>query len=241
MKTIAQLALLLFTVYSTGCSVLEAQTRFEIREAHSARSLTLGWEVPLDVLQEIVGPESRPAGKDGKGFLMLFVVSAEHYFLDDSAYNALQMAHIIIPVEGKNTINAPTSLVSKNQAIHAELKAFGFELERGSVEMKVRDQADSLTIDVQLLSRTGNIELSTTFLNNPGPVKHLDSTTVTATHNPNSFFCGPESYVPIQIPTVQIAHTGKNWLTEFGLTRPPDRVWMNDRFVWDFVFTRKGE
>lgn len=217
----------------------DKKTRFEIRKDNPAIGLTLGWALPEAELQRIVGDKFKPVVKDGKGFLMLFIASAKKYYVDDIAYDNLKMAHLIIPVFGNHSINAPLSIVNNHNKIHEILKRYNFKIEAGEVDMISTYKGDSISVNVNIKTTYGKIELNSTFLNQPGALKSIDSTIVSATANPNSFFTGPESYKPINIGLIKINSTGQNWISQFNLPAKPDRVWMNDAFVWDFVFMRK--
>ena len=217
----------------------DKKTRFEIRKDNPAIGLTLGWALPEAELQKIVGDKFKPAVKDGKGFLMLFITTSKKYYLDDVGYDNLKMAHLIIPVVGKYTINAPLSIGNESQKINEVLKHYDFKIETGNVDMVLTYKTDSISLMANIITSKGKIELNSTFLNKAGEIKTIDSTIVSATANPNSFFTGPESYKPINIGAIKIKSTGQNWITQFNLPAKPDRVWMNDAFVWDFVFMRK--
>lgn len=226
-------------IFFQNCTVSKKEVRFEIKKESPAIGLTLGWSLPEVALQKIVGNKFKPFAKDGKGFLMLFIATTPTYYLNDAGYNNLMLAHIVIPVEGKNTINAPLSIVPKNQKINKALQQFGFKMEVGDIKMNMVTKKDSISIGAQIITATGSINFYSTFLNNPGETKKIDHTTVTATNNTNSSFSGPESYKSIGIPSIKIEHSGKNWITQLGLTEPPMRVWLNIDFVWDFMFMKK--
>ena len=217
----------------------DKKTRFEIRKDNPAIGLTLGWALPEAELQKIVGDKFKPAVKDGKGFFMLFITTAKKYYINDLAYDNLKMAHLIIPVVGKYTINAPLSIGNETQKINGVLKYYDFKIETGNVDLVLTHKTDSITLMANIITSKGKIELNSTFLNKLGELKHIDSTIVSATANPNSFFTGPESYKPINIETIKISNVGQNWISQFNLSAKPDRVWMNDAFVWDFIFMRK--
>lgn len=230
---------LVLLVISLGFNQDEKTVRFEIRKDSPASGLTLGWALPESELQTIVGDKFKPAVKDGKGFLMLFIASAEKYYIDEVEFDDLKMAHLIIPVVGNYTINAPLSIVNENKKVHSVLKHYDFEIETGSVDLLVSYKSDSISLKADIITSKGKIELNSTFLNRSGELKSIDSTIVSATAKPSSFFMGSESYKPINIENMEIKSTGQNWISQFNLSAKPDRVWMNDAFVWDFMFIRK--
>lgn len=234
------LFLVLFLI-SSGCSMVKSTVRFEIKKEDPAVGLTLGWILPEEQLQKIVGDQFKPLVKDGNGFLMLFVASSPKYYLADEQLDTMTIAHIVIPLEGTNTINAPLSVVPKEQEISQTLQKYGFKTEFGKIEMNLKTENDSLSVYVKIQTDSGSIIITSTFLNNPGELKNIDSTTVTATNDTTRYFAGPESYVPVQIPSVNIQNSGNNWISKLALTSPPTKVWLNTNFVWDFSFVKSKE
>jgi hypothetical protein len=170
---------------------------------------------------------------------MLFITTAKKYYLDSVAYDNLKMAHILVLTEGDNTLNAPLSIGMEKQNINEILKDYNFKVEIGKVNIDLNYKNDSISLKAHIITTNGKIELSTIFPNIPGELKTMESTIVSATGNPNSFFTGSESYIPINIESIKIKSTGQNWLSQLKLPAKPDRVGMNDAFVWDFMFMKK--
>ena len=217
----------------------DKKTRFEIRKDNPAIGLTLVWSLPEAQLQNIIGDKFKPLVKDGKGILMLFITTAKKYYLDSSAYDNLKMAHILVLTEEKNALNAPLSIGVEKQNLNEVLKRNNFKLEIGKVDMSLNYKNDSISLKAHIITLKGKIELDAIFPNIPGELKTMESTVVSATGNPNNIFTGPESYIPINIESIKINSTGQNWITQLKLPAKPDRVGMNDAFVWDFVFMKK--
>jgi len=91
------------------CSEEESEVRWQIKKENPAYGLTLGYSLPEDHLQEIIGNEFKNRIDDnGNGYLMLFITIAEQYYLDSSTYDNLQIAHILIGTEG--SLNSPLLL-----------------------------------------------------------------------------------------------------------------------------------
>ena len=105
--------------------------------------------------------------------------------------------------------------------------------------MNLNYKNDSISLKAHIITLKGKIELDAIFPNKPGELKTMESTVVSATGNPNNIFTGTESYIPINIESIKINSTGQNWITQLKLPAKPDRVGMNDAFVWDFVFMKK--
>lgn len=217
----------------------ENKVRFEIRKDNPAVGLTLVWSLPEAQLQSIVGDKFKPLVKEGKGILMLFITTAKKYQLDSVTYDNLKMAHILVPTEGAQTINAPLSIAEEKQPISEILKRYDFKIDLGKVDMDLDYKKDSISLKANIITSKGKIELSAIFPNKPGELKTMESTVVSATGNPDNVFTGPESYIPITIESIKINSTGQNWISQLKLPAKPDRVGMNDAFVWNFMFMRK--
>ena len=236
-KTLPIALILLFICL--GFTKDEKKVRFEIRKDNPAIGLTLVWSLPEAQLQNIIGDKFKPLIKDGKGVLMMFITTAKKYYLDSVDYDNLKMAHILVLTEGDNAINAPLSIGVENQNINEILKRYNLKIEIGKVNMDLNYKNDSISLKAHIITSKGKIELSAIFPNKPGELKTMESTVISATGNPNNVFTGPESYVPITIESIKINSTGQNWITQFKLPAKPDRIGMNDSFVWNFVFMKR--
>ncbi|MDI1354154.1 MAG: hypothetical protein PSX36_04510 [bacterium] len=239
MKSRIQPIVIALLFISLGFIKDEKKVRFEIRKDNPAIGLTLVWSLPEVQLQSIIGDKFKPFVKDGKGVLMLFITTAKKYYLDSVGYDNLKMAHILVLTEGKNALNAPLSIGVEKQNLNEVLKRNNFKLEIGKVDMNLNYKNDSISLKAHIITLKGKIELDAIFPNKPGELKTIESTVVSATGNPNNIFTGPESYIPINIESIKINSTGQNWISQLKLPAKPDRIGMNDAFVWNFMFMKK--
>lgn len=214
----------------------DAKHTFVIKKDNPATGLTLAWLLPSSKVQTIIGPKFKPLLKDGKGLLMLFIVTTKKYHLDNNSYDNLNLAHIIVPVEGTNAINSPHFMSVENQKINELLKNHGFNSETGKIKLVTQTKSDSIQLDAHIISNKGSIEVQGTFLNKISEVKYIGSTTVSAPGNPDRFFRGSESYKRIDIPKLSIKIKGDTWISQLNLNSKPDIMWLNTNFVWDFLF-----
>ena len=220
------------------CSAFTQHTgvHFQIKKEAPAYGITLGWSLPADQLQKIVGDKFKPAAKDGKGFLMLFITNAKEYYLDGKEYHNLKLAHIVIPVEGDHVINAPLSIGAKKQEVNELLKQYDFKMEMGTADLDVKTVNDFILVTAEIATANGRIRLNASIPNKPGELKNFESTKITATGNPGSYFMGPEAYKALNIPEVRIRKDGINWISQLNLPAKPDRIWLATDFTWDFTF-----
>lgn len=231
------LALLLLL---SACNEQESGVRWQIKKENPAHGLTLRYSLPGDQLQQIIGNEFKPRlDDDGNGYLMLFIATAEQYYLDSSNYGNLKIAHILIGTEG--SLNNPLTIGVKNQNLNDLFTQNHFKTEIGKVDLVVEEKNDSLTIEALIITQEGSIRLNSTFPNNPGEWRFLESTKVSASANPNGFFIGSESYRPVQMESILITSEGKNWISQLNLPSEPNDIWLNVDFTWDFMFPRQTE
>ena len=228
------LAILLFI---SSCNAQKEDVHWQTKMEDSAYGLTLGYSLPGQKLQEIVGDKFKPRIYDnGSGSFMLFIETSKQYNLQNRTFENLQMAHIAIPCQ--ESINCPFTIVSGNQKIGDVYTQFNFNVEKGEVQFQVTEEDDSIFVTTQIITKKGNISIKAGFRNAPGKLKTFDSTKVTASET-TSFFIGKESFLPVSIPSAVIDHEGENWISQYNLPSVPDRIWLNTDFVYDFTFTKE--
>lgn len=214
----------------------DSKHTFVIKKDYPATGLTLAWLIPESKAQTIVGPNFKPLVKGGNALLMLFVVHTKKYYLDDNTYDNLNLAHIIVPVEGANAINSPYFMSTEKQKINDLLRNHGFNPEVGNIKLSTENKKDSIHIESSIFTNKGSIEIKGIFLNKISEVKYIGSTTVSAPGKPDRFFRGSESYKKVNIPKLSIKIKGETWISQLNLTPNPDIMWLNTNFVWDFLF-----
>jgi hypothetical protein len=72
-----------------------------------------------------------------------------------------------------------------------------------------------------------------------GNLVDLPLTTLVGRNLDRNFLTGPESYRPLAMSKIKVRSEGDNWMGTFGLTAPPDRIWVNVDFDVDFFYFKK--
>jgi hypothetical protein len=225
-------------LFISECNKKSLDVRWQIKKEYPAYGLTLGYYLPGEQLQQIIGNEFIPKlDENGEGYLMLFIASSQQYDLNNLAYDNLRIAHILVGAE--NSLNCPLTIGAKNQQLNTVFEKFDFQIDIGVVELFVEQRSDSIYINAKIDTQQGYIKLSSSFLNSPGDRVYLESTKVSGTASLRSFFIGDEAYVPIQIESIEIKSKGINWITELNLPHKPDDIWLNIDFSWDFTFAQE--
>ncbi|MFY0654673.1 MAG: hypothetical protein JXQ96_21750 [Cyclobacteriaceae bacterium] len=222
----------------SGCKKERPDVRWQIKKEYPAYGLTLGYYLPGEQLQQIVGNDFTPKlDENGNGYLMLFIASAQKYYLDSLGYDSFRIAHILVGVE--SSLNCPLTIGPRNQHLNAVFEKFNFQIDIGTVELSVKQKSDSVHINAKIDSGQGYIELSSLFINRPDDKEYLESTKVSGKASPNSYFIGDEAYIPIQIDSIEIKSEGNNWISALDLPSKPDDIWLNTDFTWDFTFNHE--
>lgn len=171
---------------NSGCEKKRLDVRWKIKKEYPAYGLTLGYYLQGDQLQQIVGNNFTPIlDENGDGYLMLFIASAQKFYLDSLEYDSLQVAHILVDTE--NSLNCPFTIVAKNQDLRTVFDKFDFQVDIGKVELDVKQHNDSIRINAKIDFKQGYIELSSLALNRPGERKYFESIKVSGKACPNSF------------------------------------------------------
>lgn len=239
MKTLLRLIFLTFLLMvSTLVRAQDSPVHWQIKAENPAYGLTLGYSLPKNQLQAIVGDSFTPrVDANGNGNLMLFIATAKKYNLDSTSYNNLKIAHILIPLE--TSLNNPFIISDGNQQLNKLFHAYNFKVDTGKIELLVEHKGDSIFTKAEILTQEGSICITATFANNPGATKTIPSAKINAPAKPKSFFVGDESYRGIPIPAATIESKGKNWISQLNLPAKPDKIWLNVDFIWDFLFMKE--
>ncbi len=232
-----QIPLALFLFISVS-HAQESNVRWQIKKDNPAIGLTLGYSLPGEQLQTIVGDKFKPLlNKEGKGYLMLFIATCPKYNLDSTIVDSMQIAHILVNVEG--SLNNPLVITGDNQTITKIFSDYNFKTDSGELELSRIQKGDSVFVTAGITTSKGSIRLKAAALNNPGEWKKIEAAKISATADPKSFFTGNEAYRPIQIESAIIESVGENWITQLKLPAKPDKIYLSVDFTWDFTFTKE--
>lgn len=221
-----------------ACTREQPEVRWQIKKEYPAYGLTLGYQLAESHIQQIIGDAFRPKlDKHGKGYLMLFIASAQKYYLDDLPHQELGIAHILVYTE--NSLNCPLSIGLPDQALNTVLEENHFAIEEGKIALNLTEVDENIQLKASIVTPKGKIEIRSIFENVTAETEEIENTKVSATANTNSSFIGNESFNTVPIDSVEIISEGENWLNTLDLPSKPDDIWLNKDFVWDFTFTQK--
>jgi hypothetical protein len=168
---------------------------------------------------------------------MLFLASTEQYTLGDQPKGPLAVAHLLIPLE--KHLGTPSTVVSKKQALYDGLAQLDFPVQDGEVALTLAPAQDSVQVDGSIQFPTGKLSFTGRAGSQKGNLVDLPLTTLVGRHLDRNFLTGPESYRLLAMSKIKVNSEGENWMTTFGLTAPPDRIWVNVDFQVDFFYFKK--
>jgi hypothetical protein len=199
--------------------------------------LTLLWELPEQQVQQMLPAGQKPRIRQGKGVVMLFLASTAQYTLGDNPSGPLAVAHLLIPLD--KHLGTPRTVVSKKQALYGVLAQLDFPVQNGEVALNLIPGQDSVQVDGSIQFSRGRLSFSGKASSQRGNLVDLPLTTLVGKHLGRNYLSGPESYRPLAMSKINVNSEGENWMSTFGLTSPPDRIWVNVDFLVDFAYQQK--
>ncbi|MEY2940407.1 MAG: hypothetical protein RJA67_92 [Bacteroidota bacterium] len=222
-----------------SCASIKEGESWKMRSKDRTIGLTLLWNLPESKLREMLPANQVPRIQNGKGVLMLFLCSTENYFVGKHSYNQLGIAHLIIPL--KEAISLPETIGLKSQSIIKSLERKGFAVRFGDVQLQLKEVGDQVKVEGSIILDKGEMHFSGMAENKKGNLVSLEKTILVGKDEQKDILSGPEFYKPINFSTIEVIQQGENWIQQYALTTPPDRVWVNVDFGVDFTYFKKRE
>jgi len=222
---------------SWGCATMHPGDSWKMKATDQTTGLTLLWELPEQQVQKMLPPGQKPRIRQGKGVVMLFLASTAAYTLGNQPKGPLALAHLLIPLE--KHLGTPSTVISRKQALYGALAQLDFPVQEGEVALNLIPAQDSVQVDGSIQFPKGSLSFSGKADSQKGNLVDLPLTTLVGRYWDRSFLTGPESYRPLAMSKINIRSEGENWMTTFGLTAPPDRIWVNVDFHVDFAYYQK--
>ena len=201
---------------------------WKMKAEDQTAGLTLLWELSAG---------QKPRIRQGKGVVMLFLASTAQYTLGDKPNGPLAVAHLLIPLD--KHLGTPRTVVSKKQTLYGALTQLDFPVQDGEVALILIPDQDSVQVDGSIQFPSGMLSFSGKASSQKGNLVDLPLTTLVGKHLDRNYLSGPESYRPLAMSKIKVNSEGDNWMSTFGLTNPPDRIWVNVDFLVDFAYQKK--
>jgi hypothetical protein len=226
-----------FLFLGFGCNALKVGESWKMLPENQTTGFTLLWELPESDLKKMLPQDQQPRIRQGKGVVMLFIASTQQYTLGDNLKGPLAVAHLLIPLE--KHLGTLHTVVSKKQALYGAFAQLEFPVQDGEVALTLTPDADSVQVDGSIQFPNGKLSFSGKAGSQTGNLVDLPSTTLVGKHLDRNFLSGPESYRPLAMSKIKVISEGENWMSTFGLSSIPDRIWVNVDFLVDFAYQQK--
>ena len=210
---------------------------WKMKAEDQTTGLTLLWELPEQQVLQMLPAGQKPRIRQGKGVVMLFLASTAQYTLGDKPNGPLAVAHLLIPLD--KHLGTPRTVVSKKQTLYGALAQLDFPVQDGEVALILIPDQDSVQVDGAIQFPSGRLSFSGKASSQRGNLVDLPLTTLVGKHLDRNYLSGPESYRPLAMSKIKVNSEGDNWMSTFGLTSPPDRIWVNVDFLVDFAYQQK--
>ena len=226
-----------FLFLGFGCNSLKVGESWKMLPENQTTGLTLLWELSEADLQKMLPQDQQPRIRNGKGVVMLFLASTTKYTLGDKPNGPLAIAHLLIPLE--KHLGTPSTVISKKQALYDAFAQLDFPVQDGEVALILTPAQDSVQVNGSIQFLRGKLSFSGKAGSQKGNLVDLPHTTLVGKHLDRKYLSGPESYRPLLMSKIKVNSEGENWMSTFGLTSPPDRIWVNVDFLVDFAYQQK--
>jgi hypothetical protein len=221
-----------------------------VLESSPATALTLGWYLPLDYLQKIVGPDFKPkiAKADTLGIMKLVITSGDNYYIEGSDKGPFRSAVLQIEVEKvgglfkrspKGSMDkyyvCPVTIVSGSLPMAESFHNNGFVHEVSHVSLKVTESDARVNVEANIRSGENSIDARCFFEKLPVD-ENLKSMTVNQTRPMYKYFYGTEKVNRYSNGKGRIDHQGTTLLTTLGIQNMPYFFVLDRNVAWSYDF-----
>jgi len=243
-------AILLLVV---GCGEKTPDKDYVIPKDKPVSALTIGWYVPAEILNEIVGNNFRPKidNQRGKAEIMLVIAKGYEHYGDGIAAGLIKTACLLIPVEIPDTLTTPDetkienamvcplTVVEKSAWLGNKFDEYGFKTYSGQIDLDIEqtDQQKYL-VKVTIKTANGQIEINSMFEEES---KSVNTTTAVFTAKPglNNYFYGDAHLTRISNGKGNLKTDGQNIISAMNLNGQPYFLKFDHDYSWAFDFVRK--
>ena len=234
---------------SGGCNNETKNRDFVIPANHPAVALTIGWYVPVNVMEEIVGEHFKPkvVRGDDRTAVMLYITESDEHVLDGKNRGVMRAAYLVIPVEpadditiprkAGNLMACPVTIVDRSAALGDKYNAFGFPTYAGQITLNVEQSDGKYNVDATVKTVNGSIVIKGMF-DKEGKSHELNSAIYTTKQGFRSFFHGEEKFHRIEGGKGNLKLDGQNIISAMQLDKLPYFLTLDRDVTWAFNFVK---
>jgi hypothetical protein len=215
-----------------------------------ATSLTIGWYLPLDYLQKIVGPDFKPkvAKDDSVGLMKLVISSGDRYDVKGSNKGPFRSAILQVEVEKvkglfkktpkgnfDNYYICPVTIVSGSLPMAQMYHDNGFVHEVSHVTLDITEKDNRINVEAKIKSGENSILVKCFFEDLPVDEKQM-SMTVNQTRPMYKYFYGDMSCNRYSNGKGRIDAEGTTLLTSLGIQYIPYFFVLDRNATWSYSF-----
>lgn len=233
---------------NTGGST-NKETDLLLNEDNPATALTIGWYLPLDYLQKIVGPDFKPktVKADTLGVLKLVITRGEQYVLKGNKHENFNSATLLIEVNKpkglfksppKNIDNAyvcPVTIISESLPMAKIFHEYGFVTEQSMVSLQVNESDDRINVEA-IISSGENKLIARCFFEDLPIDDRSHIMVVNQTRPMYKYFHGHEKYNRYLSGKGRIDAEGNTLLTTLGIQMIPYFFVLDTELLWAYDF-----
>lgn len=250
-SSIAGLLLILPLLILSACEGGEqnATAELSLREDPRAAALTIGWYLPLDYLQKIVGPDFTPtvAKDDTLGVMKLVISRSDQLYIENENKGAFHSAMLLIEVNEPNGVFrssppdadhayiCPVIIVSGNFPMAQKYHEKGFVTEGSTVQLKVNESGERISVEATISSQENRFTARCFFEDLPVD-EDDDILVINQTRPMYRYFYGSERYNRYLNGKGRLDAEGTTLLTTLGIQQVPYFFMLDTGLSWGYDF-----
>ena len=235
----------------TACQKSGHQEReFEISEAQPATALTIGWYLPVRLLDELVGENYTPRviKEDSMGSIMLFIVKSEGHSLSGDKKGPMKAAYLVVPIdlpEGIKTpdgsgfqeaMSLPMTIIDLSESLGDRFADLGFATYSGQIELNVEMPVSKYVAEASVRTANGLIQIRGMF-DDAGEEMEFSPAMFSNKTNTESYFYGEEKCTRYIDGKGSLKTDGSNIIDAMQLGDWPFFLRLDRNLSWSFDFS----
>jgi hypothetical protein len=243
---------LMGAVIISGCGQQSKSRSFVISTEQPASALTIGWYVPVHLLEEVVGKNYKPrvVKDDRMSAVMLYIVASEEHSLDGQELGPMECAHLVVPVEKPDGLSVedsgtiggamacPLNIVDQSKELGDKYNDFTFATYTGGIELNIEETDDKYQVKAKVETSNGLIEINGLF-DKEGETKEVVSAMFSTKSENHNYFYGEEKMTRFMDGKGNLSTSGQNIIDAMNLKGQPYFLRFDRDISWSFDFIKQ--
>ncbi len=226
---------------------------FVVTEKSPANALTIGWYLPVGLLDELVGEAYKPkvVKDDDLGSIMLFIVKSKEHLVDGKSTGPMQAAHLLVPIETpdkletpkhvsiEGSLACPLNIIDKSRELGDKFNEHTFATYSGTIELSIEKSDETYVADASVITSNGLIEIRGMF-NEEEQILEMNSAMFSTKSTQPAYFYGKERTTRIKDGRGGLKTEGGNIIDAMQLADKPFFLRLDRDMSWSFDFMNEG-